>query len=172
MVALVPGHELRGDQTIRHDSPVAPQVVMYMLFSDVVQEGWPVSFFDVQDAFLVGRKNERYLYQAARRRESRSTPGSLLRFKEQLDFPKHHAFGGWNVVKFLLEQASRRLNDIQLPSTFTARRASIEAKWSVMLMTVCRPDQEKISKQRSKKLEINNTSSTKSQESSQYLEGW
>ena len=69
--------------------------------------------------------------------------------KERLDFPKHHAFGGWNFVMSMLEQASYRPNDIQLLSTFIPKRASIEAKLSVMLMTLCGLDQEKISKQRS-----------------------
>ena len=56
---VVPEHELRRDQTIRRYAPVAPQVAMYMLFSDAVQAGWKVNLLDVPDAFLVGRKNER-----------------------------------------------------------------------------------------------------------------
>ena len=77
-----------------------------------------------------------------------------------LAFPKHHAFGGWNFVMSLLHQASRRRNDTQLLSTVTTRRANIEAKSSVMLMTVCGPDQENISKQRNRRSEINYPSST------------
>ena len=56
---VIPGHELRGDQTVRRDAPVAPQVAIYMLFSDAVQQGWQASLFDVQDAFVVGRKNRK-----------------------------------------------------------------------------------------------------------------
>ena len=67
---VVPGHELGRDQRIRRDAPVAPQVALYMLFSDAVQDGWKVSLFDVQDAFLVGWKNERV------------PTGSPLRFKK------------------------------------------------------------------------------------------
>ena len=56
---------------------------MYMLFSDAVQEGWKSKLFDVQDAFLVGRKNERDFYiKPPREGIPGVPPGSLLRFKK------------------------------------------------------------------------------------------
>ena len=90
---VIPGDELRGDQTIRRDAPVAPQVAMYMLFSDAVQQGWQASLFDVQDAFLV---NERDIYiKPPREGIPGVPPRALLNSREEhLDFLKHLAYGG------------------------------------------------------------------------------
>ena len=87
---LAPGHELRRDQTIRRDAPVAPQVAMYMLCSDAIQEGWKVSLFDVQDAFSAGQKNERDVHiKPPREGIPGVPPGSLLRFeKGTFGFPE------------------------------------------------------------------------------------
>ena len=80
---MIPGHERRGDQTIRRDAPVAPQVAMYMLFSETVQQGRQASLFDVQDAFLAGRKNERDIHIKPLREGTPGVPpGALLRFKK------------------------------------------------------------------------------------------
>ena len=75
---VVPGHLAPKDDT-RTDAPVAPQVALYLLFSLAANFDWPLGTFDVGDAFLTGKKNERKLYVRPPREGIRGVPnGSLI----------------------------------------------------------------------------------------------
>ena len=58
---VVPGHLAPKDE-VRTDAPVAPQLMLHILFSWAVNRGLMVSTFDVGDAFLNGKSNTRQLF--------------------------------------------------------------------------------------------------------------
>jgi hypothetical protein len=74
---VVPGH-LAPKEDIRTDAPVAPQVALRTLFSLAAVWSWPLGTFDVADAFLSGKENERKLYVRPPKEGVRGVPQGAL----------------------------------------------------------------------------------------------
>ena len=74
---VVPGH-LAPKDDIRTDAPVAPQSMLYVLFSWVVNFEWDLGTFDVKDAFLSGKDNPRSLFVRPPREGIKGLPHGCL----------------------------------------------------------------------------------------------